>query len=545
VVGCIVASYAGYTEVKAQPTATPPTTAATATSNATGPNVASAERWIDEWGQAAAQPGASEATKLVAALRIHAVSRRAAPGYAEAAMLTLARAPGVSWALRSDIALLAGEERDADVNPAAISAATNAGVISAFALLAPLRDTGGGLVRREGPEASGALEVRPDADFSWGTVEARWRTIPSAYVGAAGVPLDVFVHPRKESCSYLASAITLATEAPLTIRVAAAGQVRVTWDGSEVAISEEVMAKALVDRLAVTVNPRSGVHLLGVKVCSGALPDSGRVRVRLEANGGAANFQASADLAKLALLHPPPDAPPPAQAPTHVAVRTPLEFARDTTLPSVADVTANAQQQNVARLSGEPALTQALVRTVGGADDLRSPRAQGLVDSIAAVPTAPASRLLDAAAASPLGAPRIALLHRAERKASTEGDSVTAARALRELIRTRLGMPDWALATARRANLMEATDADAKLLASELWSSMGSDALRMDAYLAAADAFRRTPQQLSNAQLDQLQQLASGLDRSWQRSAAKRSSPKLRGAMCFETCEIWIPAWSS
>jgi tetratricopeptide (TPR) repeat protein len=523
VASCATYTFAEYKEAQAQPAATPTSAAPSVPGSplVTGPSTASVERWIDDWGQAALQQGANESSKLVAALRMHSVSRRAAPGYAEAAMLKLARAPGISWALSSDIALLAGDDHDADASATATPAAAKAGVVSAFALLAPLRDTGGGLARREGPEASGSLEVQPDADYSWGTVEARWRTIPSAYVGAAGVPLDVFVHPRKESCSYLASAITVANDTPLTIRVAAAGQVRVMWDGTEVALSEEVMAKALLDRLAVTVSPRAGVHLLGVKVCSGALVDSGRVRVRLEANGAAAAFQASADLVKLALLRPAKDTPPPAQAPTHVAIKTPLEFARETTVPGRADVTASAQRQDVVRLSGEPALTQALVRTVGGADDLRSPRAQGLVDSIAAVPTAPASRLLDAAAASPLGAPRIALLHRAERKASTEGDSVTAARALRELIRTRLGMPDWALATARRANLMDATDADGKLLASELWNNMGSDALRMDAYLAAADTFRRAPQQLSNAQLDQLQQLAGALDRSVARDVTK------------------------
>src|SRR5450432_1899129 len=75
------------------------------------------------------------------------------------------------------------------------------GVITSMALLGPFHDTGGGLARREGPEAKDAKFSDDSANYSWGSIQVGWRTAPS---DAEGVPLDLWIEPRKESCSIVA-----------------------------------------------------------------------------------------------------------------------------------------------------------------------------------------------------------------------------------------------------------------------------------------------------------------------------------------------------
>ena len=158
-------------------------------------------------------------------------------------------------------------------------------MIAPLAVLGPFRDTGGGLNLADGPEAD-ATPFDPAARYSWGSFDVAWRSIPSAFAGALGVPLDVFVFPRKESCTWLSARLGVDRAQPLTVRVAAAGQVRLMIDGIVAGRDEAVHQSALFDRLAARVEVLAGVHRIAAKVCSGALDDSGRVRLRVTDDAG-------------------------------------------------------------------------------------------------------------------------------------------------------------------------------------------------------------------------------------------------------------------
>src|SRR5262249_46524438 len=111
------------------------------------------------------------------------------------------------------------------------------GLVKSFAILGPFQDTGGGLERKEGPEAPGESFSDMQARYSWGVYEVAWRrTLPSSST-ARGIPLDLYIHPRAESCTFLASKITFPAAsgrvpppASLLVHVAASGAVRLSWD---------------------------------------------------------------------------------------------------------------------------------------------------------------------------------------------------------------------------------------------------------------------------------------------------------------------------
>ena len=111
-------------------------------------------------------------------------------------------------------------------------------------MLGPFRDTGGGLAAKDGPEAHGASFADMHARYSWGTVDVSWREVPRAFAGAAGVPLDLFIQPRRESCSWVATEVTLASAAPIVVRLASTGQARLMFDGAELGRSEDVHSGA-------------------------------------------------------------------------------------------------------------------------------------------------------------------------------------------------------------------------------------------------------------------------------------------------------------
>ena len=163
-----------------------------------------------------------------------------------------------------------------DPNPAA----SVPGLVRGWAALGPFQDTGGGLTRHEGPETAGEEWGNPKASYAWGAYEVRWREVPREVVSARGVPLDLMVHPRKESCSYLATKVTVRDKAPVVLSVASSGSVRLLWDGADAGKSEEDHLGLVFDRIAAKIEPTVGDHVLGVKVCSGAPNDEGRVRVR-------------------------------------------------------------------------------------------------------------------------------------------------------------------------------------------------------------------------------------------------------------------------
>ena len=89
--------------------------------------------------------------------------------------------------------------------------------------------------------------------------------------------------------------MTAKARAPVTLHLASSGSVRLVVDGVTVGKSDDVHASGKVDRLAVRFTPAAGPHLVAAKVCSGALDDDGRVRLRLEGEGSPAPAT-SADL---------------------------------------------------------------------------------------------------------------------------------------------------------------------------------------------------------------------------------------------------------
>ena len=162
------------------------------------------------------------------------------------------------------------------------------GIVQAFSILGPFQDAGGGVAKHEGPEEEGHDFADASAEYSWGVYEVKWRRVLPVTVTAEGLPLDLYISPRQEACTYLASKITFVADAsvPVVVRLAATGAVRLSWDGETVAESEDVHTKAILDRMAVKVPGEGGAHLLTVKVCSGSQPDEGRVRVRLTDEAG-------------------------------------------------------------------------------------------------------------------------------------------------------------------------------------------------------------------------------------------------------------------
>jgi transglutaminase-like putative cysteine protease len=357
------------------------------------------------------------------------------------------------------------------------------GLVRSFAVLGPFHDTGGGLLRREGPEADGQRWGDRNARYSWGAYDVSWRRALPAGATARGLPLDLYVSPRTESCTYLASRVTVpasrANQA-LVVRVAAAGAVRVLWDGVDAVSSDEPHPRALLDRLAFRATPAAGEHLLGLKVCSGSMGDEGRVRVRFTDDGARPIALAtSSDLAGVTLpapsavsltrietslerglalgqaKAPPSPEPKPSAAPKNGA--KPAQKRADT-LPPPAETLAPVTPQN--------ALVAATLRSLGGAEDPRSPRAPGLLDRVTGEPTVDADTLAFAGWISSFGANRSGWLNLAWERATKDGDAGTRGFAQRRLVASHLGTAngEWARSLADDAPLASAEDAEARLL---------------------------------------------------------------------------------
>jgi transglutaminase-like putative cysteine protease len=333
------------------------------------------------------------------------------------------------------------------------------GLVRSFAILGPFRDTAGdGLTRREGPEAPDQSFSDVSARYSWGAYDVAWRrTLPSVAT-ARGLPLDLYIHPRTESCTYLGSKISLAAGARAAlIHVAASGSVRLLWDGATVATSDETMPELVVDRLSVRVETAPGDHLVALKVCSSSTADDGRVRVRFtdEAHRPL-SVMSSSDLRSLKPAPQGKDAPSTTVVATRVA--TALEQALGA---SGSDATGR--------------LIASVARTLGGADNARSPRAPGLLDTLARDPALSADMLAMAGWVSPFGANRSGWLNLALTKATAAGDHETESFALRRLAAAHLSakMLDWALATTQREPLGSARDAEARLLRALVWKLGG------------------------------------------------------------------------
>jgi hypothetical protein len=359
------------------------------------------------------------------------------------------------------------------------------GVVEAVSVLGPFRDTGGGLEAHDGPEAD-KTPFDPAARYSWGTYDVAWREVPRAFAQASGTALDVFVFPRKESCSWVASALKVATAGPLVLHLASTGQVRLVFDGANVGRDDTVHASMRFDRLAARVEATAGTHLLAAKVCTGALDDEGEVRLRVTNEAGAWPDGVT-------------EAPWSAAARAGVAWRRPTVHPVPTALARVIDGKGDVDAR----------LDAAILRTLGGADDLRSPRAPGVLATLADAGL-DADRLAMAAWIAPLGANRSAWLNRARE----EGDASTKGFAERRLVERHVdaGLADWAMASLRGAKLDEARDAEATTLVSRVEVALGTDALRVRAVRRLSAAADAAPDAVPDNLLRLLARAADGLD---------------------------------
>lgn len=352
------------------------------------------------------------------------------------------------------------------------------GVVSAWRIAGPFKDaTGTGLDRAEGPEVAAPKEnTKPlsialfkQLDVNWddGPYQVEWRSVPVELISARGTPLEVLIYPRKESCSYVASAVTLPNDGPIVVRVAASGAVRAMFDGGTIFRSDEQHLLALADRLAARVEAAKGQHLLTLKICSGPNADSGRFRARITNEAGAsvgATF--SDDLSKL-----PANVTPAKSTPVVTALGKAL---------AVSEKGATVDE----------ALAAALARRLGGSDDLRSAKTQGLLDVVVSQNPRP-DVLAIAGLLAPARGNSTAWLNAAMDRSSTDAVYAPAAKfARRALTQARLdaGYTDWAAVTVASTELKTATDLDARMLRARLLDALGEVEAAYAAYKAIWDA---------------------------------------------------------
>jgi tetratricopeptide (TPR) repeat protein len=446
--------------------------------------VASVDRWTartpDEMVDLALRRAESANDGAMAGLAVaYSMSDRASAGRARKGLENLQRPDDD---IRAQARWLAAE---LDPHPGASSP----GLVRGWSLLGPFQDTGGGLTRKEGPEAAGQTWGDPDASYAWGAYEVRWREVPREAVSARGVPLDLMVHPRKESCSYLATKVTTRDKAPVVLSVASSGSVRLIWDGTDAGKSEEDHAGLVFDRVSAKVEATPGDHLLAVKVCSGAPNDEGRVRVRASDPSGK-----PLDLTTAADLRLKPAATKPNITPIPTA------------LTRVVDVGKNPTE--------EKAMSAAVVRALGKADDLRSPRASGLLDKVANAKSTTPDTLAMAGWISPFGASRSGWLNLAVDRAIAANDAATASFAERRLTAARLSArwADWAMASLGREPFASDQDSESKLIRSMVRGGLGLESLRRVALSEMLENANASGDRASVALWEELAALARQMD---------------------------------
>jgi hypothetical protein len=375
------------------------------------------------------------------------------------------------------------------------------GVVSAWRLVGPFKDTGGnGLDKAEGPEIAAAVEApaapptkkKPDTakpkkpdddkprptsvelfrqlDTRWddGAYDVAWRAVPAELVSARGVPLEALVYPRKESCSYLATVVTLPSDTQIVVHAAASGALRVMFDGAMLGSSDELHGLALADRIAAKVDATKGPHLLALKVCSGPAADAGRVRARVTNvdDDAVAGITFGDDLSKL---------PSSVNPPKFTALQTPL--AKALSLPEKGTTV-------------DDALSVALARRIGGADDLRSPRVQGFLDVVVNANPRPDVLALAGWLAPSRGNSTSWLNLAIERSAQNAVYEPVAKFARRTLVDGRLdaGYIDWAASTIGTSELQKANDLDAQILRARLLEGLGQEEASFAAWKTIWDA---------------------------------------------------------
>jgi hypothetical protein len=266
------------------------------------------------------------------------------------------------------------------------------------------------------------------------------------------------------------------------VHAAATGQVRLLFDNAEVARDTNVHRALRFDRVAATLDVDRGEHLVAAKVCSGALDDEGRVRLRVTDDAG--------------------------QWPGDVQDSANLGTARNDKRPVVrAATTALARAIDRTGDDIDARLDAAILRTSGGADDLRSPRAPGLLAALADG-ALDADRLAMTAWTAPSGANRSAWLHRAR----SAGDERTQSFVQRRLVERHIAsqLSDWAMAALQGAKIDQARDAEAALLTAQVELALGTDALHRRATRRLAAIANELRDRTPNAVLSLLARAAEG-----------------------------------
>lgn len=446
---------------------------------------------VEAQAKRALEPGSTERDAMASLAVLASIADRATHGAAAHAIADIAERSS-SAEIRGEAAVLARTLGNDEGTVPGIDKARALGILTDVALLGPFRDTGGGLDAHDGPEskADAAAFADPKTPYSWGTVEVGWRRLPPPYSQARGVPLNLFVHPRKESCSFLASKIRLAAAKTIVVRLAAGGTARLMFDGVDVGKSDDVHALGRFDRLAVQVDAAAGPHIVAAKICTGALEDSGRARLRIT-DGSHRPFpiEASSDLT--------------------LARGEQIPWAR----AKITALTTPLARSIVGKGPRDALLTAAIVRSFGGADDQKSPRAAGQIDAFLQLPDLDADRSAMAAWIS-VGANKSGRLYRARIIAERTKDSVTAAFIDRRLVEQHLDteMPDWAIASLRGTKLDTKSDDEATLLSARSLRALHVDALAIEATRNLTGAFRNHPTKLATANLVELLDLTRSGD---------------------------------
>lgn len=464
------------------------------------------------------------------------------------------------------------------------------GLVKSYAILGPFQDTGGGLFRREGPEAPGQSFSDTKARYSWGVYDVGFRRTLPASSTARGLPLDLYIHPRQETCTYLASRVTVPKAPPVRtpnpapkpapvkpgdkkaadlkkapavkvatpskptmaalaakgvdttnetraflIHVASTGAVRLMWDGADIASSEEIHTEAILDRMAVRLEATPGDHWIGLKVCSGALPDEGRVRVRFtDENRRPLAMATSSDLRGIAKAAA---SVPDEKTAKAKGIAPKAKGAPGKTVPKMAERVLTPMEKALAigdSPSPEQALSSSIVRTLGGADDARSPKAPGLLDRVAKTQGISADMLAMTGWISPFGANRSGWLNQAYQRAKTEKDGQTAAFTQRRLAASNLnsGMIDWAQSAIQEEPLKSAGDPEARLIRAMVKHRLGGAGFAraaVDELLALTEEMKtRTPVSV----WDELANAARSQPSVWQKAMIKLAEmrPDARGA---------------
>jgi hypothetical protein len=355
------------------------------------------------------------------------------------------------------------------------------GLVRSFAILGPFGDKGSGLAEREGPEAPGQRFTDPSARYAGGVFDVSWRRTLPASSTARGVPLDLYIHPRAESCTYLASKVTLPVKdkgpMPVVLHVASTGKVRLLWDGADVAESDEVHRRLVVDRMAVRIEATPGPHLVAVKVCSSAVPDEGRVRLRFtdEARRPVA-VTSSSDLS----MPKPVEAVATKDGKKPAAAKpAPAKTAGKAAPPKGLKRVQTALEKGLLlgdKSGAAAALRASILLTLGGADDTRSPRAPGLLEISLGTRETPPDMLAVAGWISPFGSDRTKRLNLAVEQGRAARDAAAVAFAQRRLFESSSASryADWALARVREEPLASATDLEARLLKTAARGGMGA-----------------------------------------------------------------------